>query len=164
MLCFVPVLRGCVCCYVRTKALLLCIYNYWEEGYGRLWDSLVYGMGTMFASFHMCGTMLVLRSVLNMLVRNASPRGPMCFRCFGLSGHCELLFLLCFIASWTWVVVSVCVCLPSEWCCADSIGSMYVGGYYGLSESGLCVFSKLCSVGFLVVGKCSSVLLGFKEW
>ena len=36
-------------------------------------------------------------------VRNASPRGPMCFRCliFNLSGPCELLFLLCFIASWT---------------------------------------------------------------
>ena len=42
-------------------------------------------------------------AVFNMLVRNASPRGPMCFRClmFNLSGPCELLFLLCFIASWT---------------------------------------------------------------
>ena len=41
--------------------------------------------------------------VFNMLVRNASPRGPMCFRCLMLSlpGACELLFLLCFIASWT---------------------------------------------------------------
>ena len=29
--------------------------------------------------------------------------GTMCFRCliFNLSGPCELLFLLCFIASWT---------------------------------------------------------------
>ena len=36
-------------------------------------------------------------------LRNASPRGPMWFRClmFNLSGVCELLFLLCFIASWT---------------------------------------------------------------
>ena len=25
--------------------------------------------------------MLFLRAVLNILVRNASPRGPMCFRC-----------------------------------------------------------------------------------
>ena len=51
----------------------------------------------MLANFHMCGIMLVLRAVFNMLVRNASPRGPMCFRClmFNLSGHCELLFLLC---------------------------------------------------------------------
>ena len=61
------------------------------------------GMGTMLANFHMCGIMLVLRAVCNMLVRNASPRGPMCFRflIFNLSGPCELLFLLCFIASWT---------------------------------------------------------------
>ena len=45
--------------------------------------------------------MFLLRAVLNILVRNASPRGPMCFRCliFNLSGPCELLFLLCFIAS-----------------------------------------------------------------
>ena len=44
-----------------------------------------------------------------MLVRNVSPRGTMCFRClmFNLSGPCELLFLHCFIASWTRVVVLV---------------------------------------------------------
>ena len=66
-------------------------------------------MGTMLAICHMCSIMLVLRAVFNMLVRNASPKGHMCFRClmFNLSGPCELLFLLCFIASWTWVVVSV---------------------------------------------------------
>ena len=29
-------------------------------------------MGTMLANFHMCGIMLLLRAVLNMLVRNAS--------------------------------------------------------------------------------------------
>ena len=64
---------------------------------------LGFGMGTMLANFHMCGIMLVLRAVFNMLMRNASPRGPMCFRClmFNLSGPCELLFLLCFIVSWT---------------------------------------------------------------
>ena len=55
---------------------------------------LGFGMGTMLANFHMCGIMLVLRAVSNMLVRNASPRGPMWFRClmFSLSGPCELLF------------------------------------------------------------------------
>ena len=55
---------------------------------------LSFGMGTMLATFHMCGIMLVLRAVFIMLVRNASPRGPMCFRClmFNLSGPCELLF------------------------------------------------------------------------
>ena len=48
---------------------------------------LGFGMGTLLANFHMCGIMLVLRAVFNMLVRYASPRGPMCFRCliFNLS-------------------------------------------------------------------------------
>ena len=64
---------------------------------------LGFWMGTMLANLHMCGIMLVLRAVFNMLVRNASPRGPMRFRClmFNLPGPWELLFLLCFIASWT---------------------------------------------------------------
>ena len=64
---------------------------------------LGFGMGTMLANFHMCGIMLVLRAVFNMFVGNASSRGPMCFDClmFNLSGPCELLFLLYFIASWT---------------------------------------------------------------
>ena len=58
---------------------------------------LGFGMGTMLSNFHI----VVLRDIFNMLVRNVSPRGPMCFRyvMFGLSGPCELLFLLCFIAS-----------------------------------------------------------------
>ena len=42
---------------------------------------LGFRMGTMLAKFHVCGIMLVLRAVFNMLVRNASPIGPMCFRC-----------------------------------------------------------------------------------
>ena len=55
--------------------------------------------GGIWTNFHMCGIMLVLRKVFNMLVLNASPRGPMHFRClmFSLSGPCALLFLLCFI-------------------------------------------------------------------
>ena len=28
VLCFAPVLHGCVCCYVRKKALLQCLCNY----------------------------------------------------------------------------------------------------------------------------------------
>ena len=64
---------------------------------------LGFGIGTMLANFHMCGIMLVLRAVFNMLVRNASPRGHICFSClmFNLSRPCELLFLLGFIVSWT---------------------------------------------------------------
>ena len=60
---------------------------------------LGFGMGTMLANFYMCGIMLVLRAVFNMHVRNASPRGLMCFRClmFNLSGPCELLFLFYFL-------------------------------------------------------------------
>ena len=60
-------------------------------------------MGTILANFHMCGIMLVLIAVFNMLESNASPRGPMCFRflMFKLSVPGELLFLVCFIASWT---------------------------------------------------------------
>ena len=57
-----------------------------------------FGMGTMSANFHMCGIMLVLSADFNLLVRNESPRRPMCFRflMFCLSGLCELLFY-CFL-------------------------------------------------------------------
>ena len=44
-----------------------------------------YGMWTMLDHFHMCGIMLVLRAVFNMFMRNASPRGAMCFRCLMFS-------------------------------------------------------------------------------
>ena len=58
-----------------------------------LMSLLGFGMGTMLANFHVCGIILVLRAVFNMLVRNAIPRGHMCFRCqmFSLSGTCKLL-------------------------------------------------------------------------
>ena len=36
---------------------------------------------------------------------------------------------------------------------------MKVGGYGGLSESGLCVFRALCPGSFIVVGESPSVLL-----
>ena len=39
---------------------------------------LGFGIGTILTNFHVCGIMLVLRAVFHMLVRNASPRGPMC--------------------------------------------------------------------------------------
>ena len=65
-----------------------------------------FGIGMMFSSFHVCGMML--------LVRYASPSGPMCLRCLmlTLSGHVEFI-LLCFIAAWTCVVVSVIVVVCS---------------------------------------------------
>ena len=43
--------------------------------------------------------------------------------------------------------------------CENSVCSVYIGGYGGLSESGLCVFHELCPVSFLIVGECPSVLL-----
>ena len=54
--------------------------------------------------------------------------------------------------------------LPFGILCLSTVRMMFVnklfaGGYCGLSESGL--FSKLCTVGFLVVCKCSYVLLQF---
>ena len=55
-----------------------------------------------------------------------------------------------------WYVVLVC---HQYDVCENSVGSVYVGGYGGLSKSGLCVFCKLCSVYFLVVGKGLSGLL-----
>ena len=55
-----------------------------------------------------------------------------------------------------WYVVLVCS--PYD-VCEDPVGSVYIGGYGGLSESGVCVFRELCPVRFLVVGECPSVLL-----
>ena len=43
--------------------------------------------------------------------------------------------------------------------CENTVGSVYIGGYGGLSEIGLCVFRELYPVSFLVVGECPSVLL-----
>ena len=38
---------------------------------------LCFGIGTMLVNFHVCGIMFLLRAVLNIIVMNASPRGPM---------------------------------------------------------------------------------------
>ena len=43
--------------------------------------------------------------------------------------------------------------------CENSVGSVYIDWYGGLSEGGLYVFRELCLVSFLVVGECPSVLL-----
>ena len=55
-----------------------------------------------------------------------------------------------------WYVVFVC---HQDDVSENYIGSVYVGGYSGLGESGLCVFRELCPVSFLVVCECSLVLL-----
>ena len=51
---------------------------------------------------------------------------------------------------------SVFICHQND-VCENYIGSVYVGGYCGLSESGLCVFRELCPGSFLVIGECPSV-------
>ena len=68
-----------------------------------------FGIGMMFASFHVWWMMLLFSDILYMLVRYASPCCIMCLRCLMLTVSCpvELLFLLCLIATWTCVVVSV---------------------------------------------------------
>ena len=52
---------------------------------------LGFGIGTMIANFY-----VLLRTDLNISMRNASPRGPMCFRCliFSLLGLCVVIFAL----------------------------------------------------------------------
>ena len=55
-----------------------------------------------------------------------------------------------------WYVVLVC---HQYDVCKNYVGSVYDGGYGGLSESGLCDFRELCPVSFLVVGESPSVLL-----
>ena len=55
-----------------------------------------------------------------------------------------------------WYVVLVCHHYDV---CKHYVCSVYVGGYGGLSESGLCVFRELCPVSFLIVGESPSVLL-----
>ena len=57
------------------------------------------GWGTMLANFNMCSIMLVLRAVFYMLMRNASPKGPLCFRClmFSLSGFLIFTLFYCLL-------------------------------------------------------------------
>ena len=52
-----------------------------------------------------------------------------------------------------------CACDPSERLGKHYVDSVHVGGYGGLSESGLCDFRELCPVSFLVVSESPSVLL-----
>ena len=57
------------------------------------------------------------------------------------------------LARW-YVVVPVCHQYDA---CENPVGSVYIGGYGGLSESGLCVFRTLCPLS--CSGECPSVLL-----
>ena len=74
MWCFIPVLRGCVCGYVRRR-LFSSVFAITERRDMVLYEvPLSMSLLRLFLdNFHMCGIMLVLRAVFNMLVRNASP-------------------------------------------------------------------------------------------
>ena len=43
--------------------------------------------------------------------------------------------------------------------CENSVCSVYVDGYGGLSESGICVVRELCLVGFLVLVSMEDLLI-----
>ena len=80
--------------------------------------------------------MLLLRAVFNILVRNASPRGPMCFRClmFSLSGPCDFFvvdFLILDLRSAECNVVSLYVL-----CCSVNGSVCFV----------CCVFDSVCEL------------------
>ena len=75
-----------------------------------------------------------------------------------------VLFVFLYVGSYLLIAVHLALWYVLLVChqydvCENSVDSVYVGGYGGLSESGLCVFCKLCPVCFLVVGKGPSVLL-----
>ena len=61
---------------------------------------------------------MLFSDMLYMLVMYASPSGPVCLRylMLTLSVHVELLFLLCFIVTWTCAVVSVMLVVCSLEC------------------------------------------------
>ena len=69
-----------------------------------------------------------------------------------------LMLFLCVILHTMWSGKSLqLLCIFDV--CKQYIGSVYVGGYGGLSECGLCVFHELCPVSFLVVSESPSDLL-----
>ena len=87
---------------------------------------LGFGMGPMLANFHMCSVMLVLRAVFNMLLRNASPTGPMCFRCpmFSLSEPCGLLFIITLFYCLLDLSCGECIVIPLYSLYCSVIGSV----------------------------------------
>ena len=117
--------------------------------------------------------MLLFSDMLYMLVRYASPSGHMCLRCLilTLSGPVEL-FLLCFIATWTWTVVvsvmlvvcslsvfiSLCLfvlcvlCLTVLVNCLLNVFAIYVGEVSVFSLKVMVLF--LCCVGVLLASPC----------
>ena len=59
-----------------------------------------------------------------------------------------------------WYVVHVC---HQYDVCENYVGSVYIGGYGGLNERGLCVFRKLCQVE-CVACVCVWLGAGWEDW
>ena len=101
--------------------------------------------------------------MLYMLVRYASPSGPMCLRCLMLTLPCpmELLFLLCFIVTWTCVgdmcvvfVIPVCVYISDLCVCMKDVISEFNSEIEGsLACCALILF--LCSIFCLMCSESS---------
>ena len=90
------------------------------------------------------------------------------FNSLGLHVVAFLMLSLCMSLHTMWSDKSLqLLCIfPFGVLCLSAISMMFeknmltvVGGYGGLSESGLCVFHDLCPVSFLVVGESPSVFL-----
>ena len=60
-----------------------------------------FGIGIIFANFHICGIVFVVKARFSVSVRYWIAIGPKCFRCLmlRLSGPTEFLFLVFLIAS-----------------------------------------------------------------
>ena len=98
-----------------------------------------------------CGNVCCVAAVVKNSFFNLGVLKYVVCLCRGCDGCCAVDIYLAL-----WYVVLVC---HQYYVCENSVGSVYVGGYGGPSETGLCVFCKLCPVCFLVVGKGPSVLL-----
>ena len=79
------------------------------------------GMKTMLAHFHVWGIMFLLRAVLNILVRNASPRGPMFLGAWYLVYQdlvsCYFCFVLLPIGHEKWRVLYPCMLCVALFMC-----------------------------------------------
>ena len=158
MLCFVPVLRGCewyVCSYVRKKALLHClIAERRDMGIYEVplsMSLLGFGMGTWLANFDMCGIMLVLRAVFNMLVRNASPRGVVvsvmlypCILCVALSIDLFVLCVACLTVFMNCLVKQFAMCLGVVAILLLNVMEVFRVGGSALLDRICMVFQRMC--------------------
>ena len=66
---------------------------------------LGFGIGTMLVNFHMCG----IKSRFQHAREECESKKAYVLMMFSLSRPCELLILLCLIASWTCFLTCICL-------------------------------------------------------